>query len=564
MTSSESSVERSGRLAILHPSGAFALGRNPFGKDVANLQLWRALAHHGGYAGLDVLTATPVAAETLATELFGGRPPPIDVTSAVVSPSRPQFAADALLRGLPNLSDLAWGRRRAGQERRFSLLGMVHTIAPPELRQRLAMMSTAPLYPWDALICTSPCVRDALERMFAEWGEHLAERTGGRPPPHPALPLVPLGVDAAALAALADRSEARARIRAELGLEESDVLVLWVGRLSYYEKAYPQPMFQAVQRAHALTGARLAFVMVGWFPEAGDRALYEAAARAHAPDVAVTFADGNDQQRLGDLWAAADIFLSLVDNIQETFGITPLEAMAAGVPVVVSDWDGYRFTVRDGVEGFRVPTLIGPAAGGVGAAVVENHLMELTTYQGYVGAIAQHTAVHIGRAARALADLIGSPDLRLRIGAAGRARVREAFDWPVVARQIHDLTDELGRVRAAAAGPQVRVRADPVKGDPFVAFAPFATHALGLDSWLTAAPGASAEALRGPPSAELDGAFPGLRAPRALCADALSLIAERGGMSVRDVLLAFPTPERRRLEMGLAWMAKYGFLDWLP
>ena len=31
--------------------------------------------------------------------------------------------------------------------------------------------------------------------------------------------------------------------------------------------------------------------------------------------------------------------------------------MAAGLPVVVSDWDGYRYTVSDGVEGFRVPTL---------------------------------------------------------------------------------------------------------------------------------------------------------------------------------------------------------------
>ena len=29
--------------------------------------------------------------------------------------------------------------------------------------------------------------------------------------------------------------------------------------------------------------------------------------------------------------------------------------MAAGLPVVVSDWDGYRYTVTDGVEGFRIP-----------------------------------------------------------------------------------------------------------------------------------------------------------------------------------------------------------------
>ena len=41
--------------------------------------------------------------------------------------------------------------------------------------------------------------------------------------------------------------------------------------------------------------------------------------------------------------------MSLADNIQETFGLTPVEAMAAGLPCVMSDWDGYRDTVRDGV-----------------------------------------------------------------------------------------------------------------------------------------------------------------------------------------------------------------------
>ena len=55
-----------------------------------------------------------------------------------------------------------------------------------------------------------------------------------------------------------------------------------------------------------------------------------------------------------------DIFCSLSDNIQETFGITPIEAMSAGLPVVVSDWDGYRDTVRDGIDGFRVPTQMPP------------------------------------------------------------------------------------------------------------------------------------------------------------------------------------------------------------
>jgi glycosyltransferase involved in cell wall biosynthesis len=74
------------------------------------------------------------------------------------------------------------------------------------------------------------------------------------------------------------------------------------------------------------------------------------------PDVRVAFADGHDAEVRRDSWAAADIFISLADNIQETFGLTPIEAMASGLPVVVTDWDGYKDTVRDGIVGFRLAT----------------------------------------------------------------------------------------------------------------------------------------------------------------------------------------------------------------
>ena len=81
---------------------------------------------------------------------------------------------------------------------------------------------------------------------------------------------------------------------------------------------------------------------------------------------------------------AADIFLSLVDNHQETFGLSPVEAMAAGVPVVVSDWDGYRYTVQNGVEGFRIPTLA-PSHSSQGAELALQHDHGLISYQDYVG-----------------------------------------------------------------------------------------------------------------------------------------------------------------------------------
>jgi hypothetical protein len=372
---------------------------------------------------------------------------------------------------------------------------------------------------------------------------------------------VPLGVDGPAFARLADRPQVRARRRAALGLTDDDVLVLWVGRLSFFEKAYPQPMFRALQQAVQATGARATFAMAGWFPNEADRGRYETAARLAAPDVTVQFLDGNDPELVGELWAASDVFLSLVDNIQETFGITPLEAMAAGLPVVASDWDGYRYTMRDGVEAFLIPTLGGPS-GGLGLTMVARHALEAEAYQTYVGSVAQYTAVHVGRAAEALASLIRDPQLRRRMGEAGRARVADAFDWPVVVRAYDALIDGLARVRAAAADVRPGRTLNPVKGDPFADFAGFATSAVGLDQPLSVPPGVTPEAVLATQAIELDQAFSHWRASLAECAEAVRLVADGAG-TVREVLLAFPQERRRMVELGLMWLLKQGFLDWL-
>jgi hypothetical protein len=341
-----------------------------------------------------------------------------------------------------------------------------------------------------------------------------------------------------------------------------EVLVLWVGRLSFFEKAFPQPMFRALQRAAEATGAKLRFAMAGWFPSDADRGRYETAARLAAPDVSVQFLDGNDPVLIGELWAASDIFLSLVDNIQETFGITPLEAMAAGLPVVASDWDGYRYTMRDGIEAFLVPTLGGPA-GGLGQTMVARHALEAESYQTYVGSVAQFTAVHVGRAAEALAALIRDPELRRRMGEAGRVRVAQAFDWPVVVRGYHALLDQLAEVRAAAGELRPRQSANPVKGDPFADFAGFATQAIGLEQRLSVPPGVTPEDVLKTEAIELDQAFGYWRATLAECAEVVRLVGEGRATTQREVLLAFPQPRRRVVELGVMWLAKQGFLDWL-
>ena len=548
------------RLAIYHPPGGLTLQANPFGKDVANLELYRALAQHGGFEQIDVLSGQVLSEAQLAEGLLAGGSSSTQLRGALVADPGPPIAAGALLRGQPDLFDLAWMRRRAGGDRAYSLLGLTHTLGPPAMRQLISMASVAPVQPWDAIICTSPSVRDVTRTMLDEWGAFLAERTGGSPPPPPALPIVPLGVTAHAFESAAARPAVRAARRAALGVGDGEILALWVGRLSFFEKAFPQPMFLALQRAAAATGVKLTFAMAGWFPSEQDRGRYEVAARAHAPDVAVHFLDGNDRALLEELWAAGDIFLSLVDNIQETFGITPLEAMAAGMPVVASDWDGYRYTLRDGIEGFLVPTLGGPA-GNFGHTLNQRHVLQLENYQTYVGAVAQHTAVNVERAAQAIAALIGDPELRRRMGAAGQARVRTMFDWPVVAKAYQTLLDELAEIRTGSAQPASRFPGNPVKGDPFAEFAGFASQVLRHDLRLSARPGATAAEILAMTN-DLDRAFRGWRIGLEDCVRVLDLVASGRAGTVGEVVAAFPAPHRHGVELGIMWMAKLGILDW--
>ena len=362
-----SSLQRSGggmRLAIHAPNLGLSLPDQPFGKDVANRGLYTALASHGGFEQISFCTAEQPPLVSLQQQ-FGAAPGAARLSiSSLMQTDAALGQAGPLLRGQPYLSELAWERGHRHGHQAYSLVGMIHTLAPPKVRELIGEVLLAPVQPWDALICTSPAVRQCLEGLLDRWQVHLSQRFGGTRAPRPQLPLLPLGVNQAAL--LEQRTDQRSRdfLRRHLRLAEHDVLVLWLGRLSFFEKAYPQGMFIALQKAAQRCTRRLHLVMAGWFPGGeSDRSRYQESALCHAPNVPVHFLDGKNLEVVRCCWAATDLFLSLVDNPQETFGLAPVEAMAAGLPVVVSDWDGYRYTVSDGVEGFRVPTLAPPMPG---------------------------------------------------------------------------------------------------------------------------------------------------------------------------------------------------------
>ena len=348
----------------------------------------------------------------------------------------------------------------------------------------IAALITAPVQPWDALICTSTAVKDHVHRLLQALVDHLHRRLGITRVVLPALPVIPLGIHTQDFVF----SEAdRAHARQSLGVGPQALVVLFMGRLSFHAKAHPLAMYQALERAQQATGLEVVLVECGWHANDHIQRAYAEAAQAACPSVRVVTLDGRQAEARKTAWAGADVFCSLSDNIQETFGITPIEAMAAGLPVVVSDWDGYKDTVRAGTEGYRIPTLMpGP---GLGADLALRHALEVDTYDMYCGYSCMLVAVDIEAASKAFIELFQDPHRRAELGRAGRLRAQQHYDWKVIMAQYEALWAELSDRRRAAlsATPALAQTAPhpwPARLEPLHGFAAYPTAQLTPDTML--------------------------------------------------------------------------------
>lgn len=459
----------------------------------------------------------------------------------------------------PNLGAHAWPRS-AHDQAAWSLCGITHTTSSAQAMDAIADLPIAPVAPWDALICTSRAVRDNVQRLLQAQAEYLARRLGARRMVLPQLPLIPLGVHTRDFAFSPDQ---RAAARAALGADDDTVVVLFAGRLSFHAKAHPLAMYQALQAAAPALprGERLLLVECGWHANQPIAEAFAEARRLACPDLASVTLDGRDAASRQTAWAGADLFCSLSDNIQESFGLVPVEAMAAGLPVVASDWDGYRDTVRHGLDGFLIPTLM--PAPGLGGDLALRHALGIDTYDAYCGHACALVAVDVAAATRALGRLLADRQLRRRLGEAGRERARE-FDWAAIIPRYEALWSELSAMRQAAKvrGP-VPWTARP---DPFTAFAGYPSRTLSPRTVLTLGAGDAQAALerleRYRSLAMVDYAKAVLPSPEETAA---LLRAAATGPAPAAALVRDIAPARQALAFrGLVWLVKLGLLEVAP
>ncbi|MBX9616221.1 MAG: glycosyltransferase family 4 protein [Caulobacteraceae bacterium] len=451
----------------------------------------------------------------------------------------------------PITPDLAHARNARGPTS-YSLFGVTHTLSSAGAMDQVAALILPPFKPWDALICTSNAAHTVVHRLQDELRDWFARETGASRFNPIQTPVIPLGVDAPAFA----RTPAQiASARAALGLSSGDTAFLFAGRLSFHAKANPSALYQGLQMAAGRTGP-LVCIEAGVYPNSGMATAFESARAKLAPGVRFITVDGADEARYLQAWQAADVFASLSDNIQETFGLTPLEAMAAGQPVLVSDWNGYKDTVREGVDGYRIPVTL-PMAG-TGQDLALRHALGQDSYDFFIGRVSMSTAIDISSLADRIEALARDPALRARLGAAGAKRAREEFDWPVILDRYVKLVRALGDIRRAA-GP---LPPEPwtSRPDPFALFSDYPTRTLAPSSVISVKAGTAAvESLL-----VLEIARYVLRDPRLTPEAVLSVhraIEIAGEMTVSGLQSAIPTMGRADAIRALMLLTKLDLVE---
>jgi len=290
--------------------------------------------------------------------------------------------------------------------------------------------------PWDALVLHSEPTRAAVSLFLSD----LAEKTGGAVQYKGQLRVIWPGVDPDRLA-----PQPRIEARREWNLPEAAVILISNARLSTVSKMSYRRLIEYFTRLVDHLPNHDLFLVLAGSDQSGEAARLAAQVEGLPIGRRIRFLTDYPDSRKAQILSAGDIFIAPSDKLQESFGISLVEAMACGLPVICTDWNGHKDIVHDGVTGFRLPTRW---------RVCTDHL---TAIQGFrspydhslIHALSQDLEIDSDAFLDAGRKLVEDVELRLKMGAAGRRRVMDSFTIAHQVRAYEALWEELAEAAAS-------------------------------------------------------------------------------------------------------------------
>ncbi len=464
-----------------------AFWQDKMGMPVANRQFLEAFLRYARYTSCRFFCKDIASTEKMRRFLedlasaVGASAPPMTLPQSLAWEQLRHFPVDLMHHGdftyfVPYV--IEW-RNRASGIAPFAVTGLTHSLDVVSIYSKCLSLLLACPRPYDAIICTSVCAHEMLRQAFDYVRERFRESFQAVLPHPPRLVVIPLGFPDW-WQPLVTKGEARSR----LGWTFDEVVVLCLARFSVRNKMDLSPFLEGCawvlrKWAEREPFRRCRLVLSGAGKKEDIRLVAELCQKVGVmPEVSIEPNVSSEKKDL--LYAASDVFCSLVDNYQETFGLSILEAMHHGLPVIASDFDGYRDLVQHGVTGLLVPTYASSdhepwdsLAGILEASVLRYHR-------------SQKVAFDMESFVESLSFLITNPEARDRMGEAGRCRA-ERYRWSVVMREYEDLWEELIQEALKDRNDlSTKEQKLPVLTPYFqTIFGHYATHSLDRNSWIT-------------------------------------------------------------------------------
>ena len=383
----------------------------------------------------------------------------------------------------------------------------------------------------DAIICSSNCGKRVLENCFSSLQSNLKI-----PMDKVQLPVIPLGID------LGVGRKEKSTARQALNLNENETVALCFGRFSDFDKMDLFPLLQAFRRINP-NGKPWRLILAGALHEPTYLEMTKIWAKALGLSDNITFIVDPDHDAKSDLYAAADFFVSIADNVQETFGLTLLEAMDAGLPLIVSDFDGYRELCSDEV-GIRVPTYWG--------RVDQIHEIQAVMDERTVHRLAaQSLSVEVPALAKSMERMFSEPQAREKMSKASRKRYDENFDHKHLIAKLESLWNEL-----KASFKPIEVHPDPMSIRVFDTFSHYVTSFMNDNDVVVASEFGALLRQSG-------NRYPLLAGMQDVVdwSKAVSLLAEADKPITMKKLMNSQTEKNWKTWYTIAWMIKHDLLE---
>lgn len=435
--------------------------------------------------------------------------------------------------------------RNTYAKNKFPITGLIHSLNGIETNYHALKICTAPLLPYDSIICSSNAGKMVLEKIFIALketlsSEHIAPSFKGN------TEIIPLGIDNTFLD-LPDKSSSRS----QFSLRKDDIVLLTVGRLSPQTKADVYPLIKTFQKlTSAVPDKSLILVIAGGANDKQMRMIRQIIAECHVEN-AVHLITNFTKKLKPHLYSAADIYISLSDNLQETFGISVIEAMAAGIPAVVSDINGYSELVTDNETGYKIPTLWTDTF----------HLAELADIMDFGTLqlmLSQCMAVDTEILFNHLLELVNNEELRQSMGANAKKEAVQKYLWSRIIHTYEALWDDLYTQSSSYAG-DIPTPKNPFTNDYLHIFNHYPTSQLSKENVCSLTQDGQEVLKSGNipmPYMNIDSLI-----NNTVIIDILKYLSKNAG-TVTDILLLDSLKQKKQDEIfyTLLWMAKYSLI----